>query len=280
MLKIDSHQHFWKFDPVRDSWINEDMKIIQRDFLPEDLEPVLKASGFDGCITVQSDQSEIENEFQLNNAEGNDFIKGVVGWVDLQSAQVDERLAYYSQFEKFKGVRHVLQGEPQRDFMLRGSFLNGIAALKRYNLTYDILIFPDQLGYAADFVSRFPDQPFVVDHIAKPDIKNKDIAGWKKDITEVSKFQNVFCKLSGMVTEADWKNWKQDDFNPYLDVVVEAFGTDRLMFGSDWPVCKVAADYEQVVSMIRAYFEPFTKNEQEMVFGGNALKFYNINIGL
>jgi L-fuconolactonase len=276
MLKIDAHQHFWKFDPVRDSWINEEMKVIRRDFLPEDLAPVLMASGFDGCITVQSDQSETENEFQLANAQQNDFIKGVVGWVDLQSPQVDERLAWYSQFEKFKGVRHVLQGEPQRDLMLRPAFLNGIAALEKYRLTYDILIFPDQLGYTADFVSRFPAQPFVIDHIAKPNIKDKAITDWKKDITAVSKFENVFCKLSGMVTEADWKNWKPDDFYPYLDVVVEAFGTGRLLFGSDWPVCKVAADYEQVVSIISSYFDAFTKNEQQMVFGGNARNFYNL----
>ena len=276
MLKIDSHQHFWIFDPVRDSWINDDMSVIQRDFLPADLQPVLKASGFDGCITVQSDQNEAENEFQLGNAENNNFVEGVVGWVDLQAENVEERLARYSQFDKFKGVRHVLQGEPQRDFMLRPAFLKGISHLKKYNLTYDILIFPDQLGFTETFVAQFPDQPFVIDHLAKPYIKNRDIEGWKNDIEAVSKYENVSCKLSGMVTEADWKSWRPYDFMPYLDVVVEAFGTNRLMFGSDWPVCKVAGSYEQVVSIVEDYFSSFSENERGMIFGGNAVEFYGI----
>jgi L-fuconolactonase len=276
MLKIDSHQHFWKFDPVRDTWINDDMKIIRRDFMPEDLAPILKANGFDGCITVQSDQSEAENEFQLNNAKNNDFVKGVVGWVDLQANDVEDRLAYYSQFEKFKGVRHVLQGEPQRDFMLRPAFLKGISLLKKFNFTYDILIFPDQLTYSETFVKQFPDQPFVIDHLAKPYIKNRDIEGWERDIKAVAKYENMCCKLSGMVTEADWKNWQPGDFKPYLDVAVEAFGTERLMFGSDWPVCEVAATYAQVVDIIDDYFSAFTADEKQLVFGGNAVRFYNI----
>ncbi len=276
MLKIDSHQHFWKYDPVNYSWIDNQMAVIRKDFLPADLEPVLKANGFDGCITVQSDQTEEENDFQLGNAEKHDFIKGVVGWVDLQSAQVDERLAHYSQFSKLKGFRHVLQGEPQRDFMLRPAFLNGISLLKKYGYTYDILIFPDQLGYAADFAARFPDQPFVIDHIAKPGIKNKEISDWKTAIQAIAKYENVFCKVSGMVTEADWKNWKPADFYPYLDVVVEAFGINRLLFGSDWPVCNVAAGYEQMLAIVKDYFAAFSKTEQDKFFGGNAVKFYNI----
>jgi len=276
MLKIDSHQHFWKYDPVTYEWINDEMAVIRHDFLPEDLEPVLKANGFDGCVTVQSDQSEAENEFQLANAEKHSFIKGVIGWVDLQSPQVEEGLAYYSQFKKLKGFRHVLQGEPQRDFMLRPAFLNGISLLKKHGYTYDVLIFPDQLNYTADFVSRFPNQPFVIDHIAKPDIKNKTIDDWAKDIKTVAKFENVYCKVSGMVTEADWKGWKPTDFHPYLDVIVEAFGVNRLMFGSDWPVCKVAAEYEQMLDIVKSYFSKFSDAEQADFFGGNAGKFYNI----
>jgi L-fuconolactonase len=275
-MKIDSHQHFWKFDPVRDGWINDDMRVIQRDFMPGDLKPILKANGFDGCITVQSDQSEAENEFQLANAEHNEFIEGVVGWVDLQADNVDERLAYYNQFEKFKGVRHVLQGEKQRDIMLRPAFLRGVNHLKKYNLTYDILIFPDQLSYTKTFVAQFPDQPFVIDHLAKPYIKNKEIGGWKKDIRAVAQFENVYCKLSGMVTEANWQTWQPKDFKRYLDVAVEAFGTNRLMFGSDWPVCNVAATYEQVVNLVDDYFSAFGEGEKEAVFGGNAGRFYGI----
>lgn len=276
MLRIDSHQHFWKYDPVNYGWIDDQMAVIRRDFLPGDLEPVLKANGFDGCITVQSEQSEKENEFQLANAERHSFIKGVVGWVDLQSAEVEDRLTYYKKFNKLKGFRHVLQGEPQRDFMLRPAFLNGINLLKKYGYTYDILILPDQLKYTAELVAHFPDQLFVIDHLAKPDIKNKEIAGWEKDIKAVAKFDNVFCKVSGMVTEADFKNWKPADFYAYLHVVVDAFGMDRLLFGSDWPVCKVAADYDQVVGIVAAYFSTFSQDEQQSFFGGNAVKFYNI----
>jgi len=276
MLMIDSHQHFWKYDPVEYDWINDDMAVIRKDFLPADLGPVLAANGFNRCITVQSHQSENENEFQLKNAKYNKFIAGVVGWVDLQSEQADERLAYYKQFEKMKGLRHVLQGEPQRDFMLRPDFLNGISLLKKYRYTYDILIFPDQLGYAAEFAARFPDQPFVLDHIAKPDIKNKKISDWKQEINKLGQFENVFCKVSGMVTEADWKTWKPADFYPYLDVVVEVFGMNRLMFGSDWPVCTVAADYKQVAGIAGDYFAAFSENEQQNFFRDNALKFYNI----
>jgi L-fuconolactonase len=276
MLKIDSHQHFWKFDPVRDSWINDDMKGIQRDFLPLDLKPVLEQSGFDGCVTVQSDQSETENEFQLKNAQDYEFIKGVVGWVDLQALNIDERLSYYKQFKKLKGFRHVLQGEKQRDFMLRPAFKNGISLLKRYGYTYDILIFPDQLKFSAELVSLFPDQAFVIDHIAKPYIKDKKIDDWKRDIQAIAKYENVWCKVSGMVTEADWKNWKKDDFTPYLDAVVEAFGIQKLMFGSDWPVCLVAANYAQMLDILTSYFSKFSENERALLFGGNATKFYNL----
>jgi L-fuconolactonase len=277
MLKIDSHQHFWKFDPVRDSWIDDQMIAIRRDFLPAELESILTGNGFDGCITVQSDQSEKENEFQLANAKQHDFIKGIVGWVDLQSEQIEERLAYYKQFEKMKGFRHVLQGEVQRDFMLRPEFLNGISLLRKYGFTYDILIFPDQLKYTADFVSRFPNQPFVIDHLAKPGIKNHQINEWEKDIRALAKFENVFCKVSGMVTEADWKAWKPEDFHPYLDVLVDAFGVDRLMYGSDWPVCNLAGIYERVVGLVKDYFSTFADAEQQKLFGGNAAKFYTIN---
>ena len=276
MLKIDSHQHFWKYDPVNYGWIDDDMAIIRRDFLPADLEPVLQANGIDGCITVQADQTETENDFQLANAAENDFIKGVVGWVDLQADNVEERLQHYRAFKKFKGLRHVLQGESQRDFMLRPAFLKGIGLLKRYGFTYDILIFPDQLAYSADFVSRFPDQPFVIDHIAKPPIKAKEIDQWANDIEAFAQFENVSCKVSGMVTEADYEAWKPADFHPYLDVVVGTFGPNRLMFGSDWPVCRCAAEYEQMFGIVKDYFAPFSATEQQSIFGGNAVKFYNL----
>lgn len=276
MKRIDAHQHFWKFDAVRDSWINDEMKIIQRDFLPEDLHHLLLQNGFDGCVTVQSDQSYEENLFQLEHAAKNDFIKGVVGWVDLTSLQVERDLDYLSQFKKLKGFRHILQGEAQRDFMLQPSFMKGISLLKKYHFTYDILIYPDQLPYIPPFISSFPGQAFVLDHLAKPNIKKSAIDEWKKQITAAAKFENLYCKLSGMVTEASWKNWKKEDFYPYMDVVIESFGTDRIMFGSDWPVCLVAATYQNVVSIVEEYFSAFSKEEQEKIFGVNAIHFYNL----
>src|SRR6201985_3622648 len=183
------------------------MAAIQRNFLPDDLKPLLDKNGIDGCVAVQADQSDAENGFLLGNANDYDFIKGVVGWVDLRSPAVDSRLEYYSQFKKLKGFRHVLQGEADRALMLKPEFMNGISKLKKYGFTYDILIFPDQLQYVPEFVNAFPDQKFVLDHIAKPDIKNRKVADWAKDIRAVAELDNLWCKVSGMVTEADWKNW-------------------------------------------------------------------------
>ena len=276
MQKIDAHQHFWKYNPVRDSWINEEMQVIRRDFLPTDLEPVLAENGLQGCITVQSDSSEAENTFQLNNARQFDFIKGVVGWVDLTADNVADRLAYYRQFEKMKGFRHVLQGEPQRDFMLRPEFRRGISFLEKYNFTYDILIFPDQLAYTQQLVGAYPNQKFVLDHLAKPNIKEGELNQWAKAITALAQHENVFCKISGMVTEADWQNWQPQNFMPYLDAVVTAFEPNRLMYGSDWPVCLVAGNYRQVLDITRNYFNSFSPAEQANIFGGTATRFYNL----
>lgn len=274
--RIDAHQHFWKFDPLRDSWITDDMSVLQRDFLPEDLQPLLEKNGMDACVVVQSDQSEAENVFQLENARKHDFIKGIVGWIDFQAENAEERLAYYSRYPKMKGFRHVLQGEADRALMLHPEFKRGISKLSRFGYTYDILIFPDQLRYAKEFVATFPNQPFVIDHLAKPNIKEKDITAWKKDIMAVAEHENVYCKISGMVTEADWKHWENHDFVPYLDVVVEAFGPKRIMFGSDWPVCQLAASYQQVICLVKDYFSSFTTTEQALFFGGNASAFYRL----
>ena len=275
-MQIDAHQHFWQFDPVRDSWINDEMTVIRNDFLPQQLQRVLQQNNIDGCVTVQSDQSEKENEFQLNNAAEFDFIKGVVGWVDLQSQDVEERLAYYSGFKKMKGFRHVLQGEADRALMLKPAFMQGISHLQKFGFTYDILIFPDQLKFAAELVAAFPDQKFVIDHIAKPNIKDQKIDGWQKDIRALGIYKNLWCKISGMVTEADWKTWKPEDFIPYLDTVVETFGADKIMFGSDWPVCLVAARYEKMLAITTDYFAAFTASEKAKFFGLNAVEFYNL----
>jgi L-fuconolactonase len=252
------------------------MKIIQKDFLPADLKILLEENEIDGSVVIQSDQSANENEFQLKNAAEFDFIKGVVGWIDLQADNVVEKLSYYKQFKKLKGFRHVLQGEAQRDLMLQPAFKKGIGLLRKFGFTYDLLIFPDQLMYAKQLVEEFPDQLFVLDHIAKPDIKNKKINEWKKDILALGAYENVYCKLSGMVTEADWKTWATQDFIPYIDVVVNAFGTKRIMFGSDWPVCLVAASYKRMKEIVDGYFSFFSKNEQKNFYGKTASTFYNL----
>lgn len=275
-MQIDAHQHFWQFDPVRDNWINDEMAVLQKDFLPADLQPILQQNNMDGCVTVQSDQSEKENEFQLNNAAEFDFIKGVVGWIDLQSLAVEDRLAYYSGFKKMKGFRHVLQGEADRALMLKPAFMQGISHLQKFGFTYDILIFPDQLKFAAELVAAFPHQKFVIDHIAKPNIKEQSFDGWKKDIQALSVYENLYCKISGMVTEADWKGWKPADFKPCMDTIVEIFGTDKIMFGSDWPVCLVAATYQKMLAITTDYFAAFTTNERAKFFGLNAVEFYNL----
>jgi L-fuconolactonase len=274
-IRIDSHQHFWKFDPVRDSWINDDMKVIQRDFFPADLAPVLAENKIDGCVSIQADQSENETQFLLDLASANDFIKGVVGWVDLRSPQLQARLEYFSTFKKLKGFRHVAQGEPI-GFLRRPEFSTGIAALKNYHFTYDILIYPRQIQDAIWLVKQHPEQKFVVDHIAKPVIREREFTNWAAGIKELSSLPNVYCKLSGMVTEAQWKNWTINDFKPYLDFILQHFGTTRVMYGSDWPVCLVAASYQNQLYIIEDFLHQFSPSEKNKIMGENAIQFYNL----
>ena len=275
-MKIDSHQHFWKFHPVKDSWINDDMKILQRDFLPSDLIPLLQDNSIDGCVAVQADQSEAETHFLLELAAENDWIKGVVGWIDLRAENLDDRLLYFSQYKKLKGFRHIVQAEPEDDFLLCEDFCSGISKLAKYNFTYDLLILPKHLPYAVELVKRFPKQSFVIDHLAKPDFKQSDFSLWEKGIREIADCSNVFCKVSGLVTEADWSNWKESDFTYCLDVVTEAFGMNRLFFGSDWPVSLLAASYEQSCEILIHYFSKFPKDQQDKFWGGNAIEFYDL----
>ncbi|MEP7278738.1 MAG: amidohydrolase family protein [Bacteroidota bacterium] len=272
---IDAHQHFWRYHPAQHSWINDEMASIRKDFMPEDLAPVLQANGIAGCVAVQADQTEQETDFLLNCSTKHDFIRGVVGWVDLRAHNAAERLEYYSQFSQIKGFRHILQGE-EPAFMLQPDFLKGIALLKKFNFTYDILIFPKHLPAALQLVKLFPDQPFVIDHMAKPLIKSGLIDEWKKGITAVAQYPRVHCKISGLVTEADIRNWKPADFTPYLDLVAETFGIKRLIYGSDWPVCLAAGSYKKVISIVQDYFSRFSISEQELVFGKNASAFYHL----
>lgn len=277
MIIIDSHQHFWNYDQVRDAWITEDMRVIRTNFTPYDLYRELKDNQVDGCVAVQADQSETETAFLTDIAERNDFVKGVVGWVDLRGKFLEQRLEFYrGTTTKVKGFRHIVQGEPDDQFLLQQDFCDGIGLLKNYGFTYDILIYPKQLPAAIEFVAKFPEQKFVLDHIAKPDIKGKKTEPWAAQIKEIARYENVFCKVSGMVTEADWKYWRPEDLKPFLDIVFEAFGPGRLMFGSDWPVCLVAATYFKVKGVITDYLEQFTREEQDAVMGQNAIAFYNL----
>jgi L-fuconolactonase len=273
---IDSHHHFWKFDPQRDTWITEEMQVLRMDYLPAQLEAVYSRKGISGSVLVQTNSSETENFFLLELAGKNPFILGVVGWIDLQADQLEERLDWYRQFPLMKGFRHILQGEEQRDFMLNPDFIRGIGLLNQYGYSFDLLILPDQLEYAGQLVAAFPNQRFVIDHMAKPYIKKGIISEWKQAIRKFAPHQHVYCKISGLVNEADWEFWEQEDFRPYIDIVVESFGTKRIMYGSDWPVCLLAATYDQVKDIPDDYFYSFTIEEQADFFGNNAKTFYQL----
>jgi L-fuconolactonase len=273
-MQVDTHVHFWEYDKERDTWM-DDMKILQQDYLPQTIAGTLKRNGIDACVAVQASQSELETHFLTELANTHGIIKGVVGWIDLQNENIEERLQYFSQYPVIKGWRHVVQGEPD-DFLLRPAFQRGIQALALHGYTYDILIYHQQLKRALEFVSRFPEQKMVIDHCAKPDIAHKKIDEWKVLMQEIAKHPNVHCKLSGLFTEAKWKEWSAADFYPYLDVVVDAFGIDRVMFGSDWPVILVSGIYVQWKSLLEKYFEGFAEEERGKVFGENAVGFYKL----
>ena len=273
---IDAHQHFWQYHPVKDAWITDNMKVIQEDFLPQHLLPVLQENGVDGCVAVQADQSETETSFLLELADKHAFIKGVVGWIDLRAENLSDRLTHFRQYEKLKGFRHIVQGEPDPAFILREDFCQGIRALAAHDFTYDILVYPVQLPAVAAFVQQFPDQRLVIDHMAKPDFKTGDISAWETHMRAIAQQPNVYCKLSGLVTEADWQKWEASHFAPFLDVALDAFGAERLMFGSDWPVCKLAASYTEVKAIITDYISRLSDAERTGIMGGNAVRFYGL----
>jgi L-fuconolactonase len=275
-MTIDAHQHFWNYDPVKDSWITDEMGVLRNNFGPHDLKPILDSNNITGSVLVQADQSENETNFLLTLAEEHDFIKGVVGWVDLCADDIHARLAACTRLKKLKGFRHIVQGEPDDRFLLRSEFMRGVSALQAFNFTYDILIYPRHLPTAIEFVKKFPSQRFVIDHLAKPQIKGRAIQSWKKDIQEIAKMENVYCKISGMITEADWQHGTYADFEPYLDVVFNSFGIDRVMYGSDWPVCLLAGSYERQLSIIKTYIQSLSTTDQRKVMGRNAINFYRL----
>jgi len=273
---IDAHVHFWKYNPIKDAWITDEMGLLQRNFFPQDLQPVLHENGVTGIIAVQADQSENETDFLLQLANKNPFIKGIVGWVDLQNKNVEDKLLYWSEYPVVKGFRHIVQAESD-GFLRKEAFVNGIKLLKSFDFTYDILIYPNQLKEAIQFVNKYPNQKFILDHCAKPCIRDQKINEWKIEIKEIAKNENVYCKVSGLVTEAKWNEWKTEDLYPYLDVVFESFGTDRILFGSDWPVMLLSSTYNKWKNLLEKYMLQFSDEEKQKVFDTNAIKFYNLN---
>ena len=275
-MKIDAHQHFWRYSPETHDWITPEMAILQRHYLPGNLEPELQNSGYNGCVAVQAAQTEAETEFLLQLAANDSFIKGVVGWVDLRADNAPERLKYFARNPFFKGVRHIVQSEPDNLFLLQPAFLKGISLLQPLGLTYDILIYPQHLPVAVQFVSLFPDQKFVLDHLAKPFIKKQEFQPWVRNLEELGQHKQVYCKLSGMVTEADPANWKPADIFPYLDKALEVFGPERVMIGSDWPVCRLAGEYARVMEVVENFIANLSPSEQANILGKNATRFYNL----
>ena len=275
MRRIDAHQHFWIYDDFEHSWMTEEMYLIKKSFLPGDLKPLLELNNIHGTVLVQVLQSEEETLALLKIAETNDFVKGVVGWINLRDKNIRSNLQTYKKYPALKGFRHVLQME-EPAFMLQPEFLNGISMLREFDYTYDILIYPKHLEAAEKLVQKFPSQRFVIDHIAKPEIRNKNVVEWETGIRLLASYPNVWCKISGMVTEAGWKDWKPDDFNIYMDVILNAFGIKRVMFGSDWPMCLVSGSYQEVLNIVTNYFSSFSADEQECFFGKNAIDFYQL----
>lgn len=273
---IDAHQHFWKYDPKRDSWINDEMTILKKDFLPAHLQKIYSSNNIDGCIAVQADQSMEETDFLLDLAEKNDFIKGVVGWIDPASLKFRETLNSYESNKALKGFRNIIQGEDDDRYFKNSLFLHGFSLLQQTRFCYDLLIYHQQLPSAIRFVERFPDQRFMLDHCAKPPIKQASIKKWKTDIKILAENPNMYCKLSGLVTEADWSKWDYHQISPYLEIAGEYFGTERICFGSDWPVCLLAASYEKVLGIIDRFCQQVSATERENIWSGNAIKFYQL----
>jgi len=277
-VRIDSHQHFWRYSPAEYGWIDDRMARIRRDFLPDDLAPLLAASGLDGAVAVQARSSLEETRFLLELAREHDCVKGVVGWADLCGDDLDAVLDELCQEPLLRGLRHVVQDEPDDDFLRRADFQAGVRKLAARGLVYDILIYPRQLDAAVAFAAALPDQPFVLDHLAKPDIAGARADNWRGGFRELAAMDHVLCKVSGMVTEAKWNAWQPDDFRAYMDEALDAFGIDRLMFGSDWPVALLAADgYQDVYQLVADWAAQLSEDEQAKLFGGNAARFYGLS---
>ena len=273
---IDSHHHFWQYGPEQYGWISESMGVLRRDFLPDELLREATAAGVEGVVSVQARQTLGETRWLLELASQHDFIRGVVGWAPLADPDVAGQLELLAAAEKLKAIRHVVQDEPDDDFILGEDFNRGVAELRRFGLRYDILIFERHLPQATKFVDRHPNQVFVLDHVAKPRVRDGEMSPWRENLQELARRENVYCKLSGLVTEADWVRWSPSQLQPYVDVALEAFGPSRLMFGSDWPVCLLAAGYRDWVEIVTQMTSVLSPAEQRRVLGETAIEAYNL----
>lgn len=275
-MRLDAHQHFWRYAPEAYPWIDGRMRALARDFLPADLAPLLRRHGFDGSIAVQAAHTVDETRFLLALADAQPFVRGVVGWVDLRDEprRLDATLAELAAHPRLCGLRHVAQDEPDERFLARDDFCRGVARLARFGLVYDVLIYARQIPAAIELVRRFPEQPFVLDHLGKPDVRCGGLAAWARGLRELARSENLVCKLSGLVTEAAWDAWTPAELAPYLEVGLEAFGPGRLLFGSDWPVCTLAARYDEVVALAESALSSLAADERSAVFGGNAERIY------
>ena len=275
--RIDAHQHFWRYDALEYAWIDDSMKGLRRDFLPGDLEPELRAAGFDACVTVQARQTLEETRWLLDLADRHSFIAGVVGWVDLRAGDLRAQLEPFAGRTKLVGLRHIVQAEPDDRFLLRPDFLRGVAALRELGLAYDILVYPRHLPAAVEFAQRLEGNRLVLDHLGKPDIRHGEMQEWRRQMRALAASGHVMAKLSGLVTEADWRAWTPEGLRAYLDVAFDCFGPERLMIGSDWPVCLVAADYGRTLRVVTDYMRDRPAHEQDAVLGGNAARLWRLD---
>lgn len=274
-MVLDSHVHFWKYNKAEYSWIDNRMKVLQKDYLPQDIELTLKRNNVDGCIVIQATAKELETRFLAELSNTHPIIKGVVGWTNLLSPDLEKKLTNLKSYSSIKGIRHIVQSEPD-DFLYDESFRSGVSMLKAFGFTYDLLIFPRQLKAATDFVKALPDQTIILNHCAKPNIKSKEMTDWKAGISELAMYPNVNCKVSGLLTEASWKEWSPSEFYPYLDLVFQSFGPERVLFGSDWPVMLLSGIYVQWKSLMDKYMQNFLQEDKEKFFGLNAQRVYGV----
>jgi len=275
-VRVDSHQHFWRYSREGQAWIDDSMSVLQRDFMPPELERELEQAGVEASVAVQVGQSLAETQFLLGLAQQHPFIRGVVGWVDLRDPELERTLETLAADERFKGVRHIVQSEPA-GFLADPAFRAGVARLARFDLSYDVLVYAHQLPEAVDFVRALPQVRFVLDHLAKPQIRAGRLEPWREHLRELSQSPNVACKLSGLVTEASWNAWRPDDLRPFIDAAVESFGPSRLLVGSDWPVCTLAGSHREVMEIFRDYFASFSTAEQAAIFGDTATRVYRLS---